>query len=304
MVVPRLPGGRRTIMFADAASAHPLSRRVLLGLPMAFLLPAPQRAVAADVERESMATVEREQRLEPPLTLGIARVVLRPGATALAATPDGARIIVVESGVLAIAAAPRAGQAMSAAELAADTPLPLPGDELFVPAGAAMTFGRLGVASVRNPGARSVVALDVAIYREEPRPLARAFTTDEGISFQLLASANATAAPGGHISMVLERVRLGAHATLPPDLSAGLTLAYVEAGSLELSPLAGEVFAARAAAAAPYSMPGALQPIPISESRGVSAGGVMFLPLGAEAHVANPATRPAGILALAVREAV
>ena len=215
----------------------------------------------------------------------------------------GARIIVVESGVLAIATAPRARDSMSAAELAVDTPLPLPGDELFVPAGAAMTFGGQGVASVRNPGARSVVALDVAIYREEPRPLARAFTTDDGISFQLLASANATAAPGGPITVALQRVRLGAHASLPPELRGGLTLAYVEAGSLEVSAVAGDVFVARAAASAPYSMPGTLQPIPISENRGISAGGVVFLPLGAEAHVANTATRPAGILALAVREA-
>ncbi len=292
-------------MFSGVAHWLPISRRALIALPIVHVTQRQRgerdEALAAAIDREPIATVERVDGLSPPLTLGIARVVLRPGASALAATPDGARIIVVESGVLAIASVSQGKQPLTAAQLTAGDPAPGSGDELFVPAGTAMAFGALGVASVRNPGARSVVALDIAVYREEPRPLSRAFTTEDGISFQLLANGNATAAPKGRVVVALERLRLGARSGLPPDVSVGLTLMYVEAGSLELSPVAGEVFSARAAASAPYSMPGALQPIPIGEQREVTAGGVVFLPVGAEAGVENPAARPAEVLALAVR---
>jgi glyoxylate utilization-related uncharacterized protein len=64
----------------------------------------------------------------------------------------------------------------------------------------------------------------------------------------------------------------------------------------------GEVFSARAAASTPYSMPGSLQPIAIDQERGMTAGGVAFLPVGAECGVVNIAERPAEVLALSVRE--
>jgi hypothetical protein len=158
------------------------------------------------------------------------------------------------------------------------------------------------VARVRNPGARSVVALDVAVFREEPRPISRAFTTDDGVSFQLRASASAAVAPAGRVALALERLSLGMASPLPPDLSHGLTLTYVEAGTIELRPAAGNVFAARAAASTPYSMPGSLQPIAVGERRDITAGGVVFLPVGAKCAVTNVAERPADLLTLAVRE--
>ena len=191
---------------------------------------------------------------------------------------------------------------MTAADLALAGVEPDPGDELFVPAGTTAAFASDGVARVRNPGARTVVALDVAIYHEEPRPLPRAFTTDSGISFQLLASASADAAPAGKTAIALERIRLAADAALPGDLSHGLTLFYIEAGTQVVTPLVGRVFAARAAAPTPYSIPGALRPLATGTELGVTAGGVVFLPLGAEASVRNQARRPVEMLALTVRE--
>ena len=134
---------------------------------------------------------------------------------------------------------------MTSVELGVSAPAPDEGDELFVPAGTTVTFGSLEVARVRNPGARSVVALDVAVFREEPRPISRAFTTEDGISFQLLASASAAAAPVGRVALALERLRLGPSSQLPVDLSHGLTLTYVEAGTVQLRPVAGEVFRPR-----------------------------------------------------------
>jgi hypothetical protein len=281
-----------------------ICRRRLLLAPLLLLADSFGRddAFASSIERELVARVEREDGLVPPLTMGIARVVLRPGVSALAATPDGARMIVVESGVLAVAVTAQDPESFTGAQLAVAAPAAKEGDELFVPAGATVTFGTPGVSRVRNPGGRSVVALDVAVFHEEPRPIARAFTTDDGISFQLLTSASAEVAPPGRVALVLERVRLGARRELPSDLSHGLTLAYVEAGTIELRPATGEVFAARAAASAPYSMPGSLQPITTGEERGITAGGTIFLPMGADCAITNSATRSAEMLTLAVRE--
>lgn len=281
-----------------------VSRRLVLTVPASYVAWRHGRgiALAADVEREQIATVERSAGLTPPLTLGIARVVLRHGAVARAAIPQGARMIAVESGVLAVAVTSPAEESLAALQLAPQEPEPNLNDELFVPAGTTITFGSRGVTTVRNPGARSVVALDVVVYREEPRPMARAFTTEEGVSFQLLASAHATEAPPGRVAVTLERVRLGALAALPADLSVGLTLARVDAGSIEVRPAAGEVFAARAAASAPYSMPGSLEPISAGTAREVTAGGVVFLPLGSSSVIANPRQRPADLMTLAVRE--
>ena len=291
-------------MIAQMRSPVLIPRRQLLLFPLALLLHARAHdaTLASSVERELVATVERDAGLLPPLTLGIARVVLRPGASTFAATPNGARMIVVESGVLAVASVSQEARPLTSVELGVSAPAPDEGKELFVPAGTTVTFGSLEVARVRNPGARSVVALDVAVFREEPRPISRAFTTEDGISFQLLASASAAAAPAGRVALALERLRLGGSSQLPADLCHGLTLIYVEAGTVQLRPVAGEVFSARAAASTPYSMPGSLQPIAIDQERGMTAGGVAFLPVGAECGVVNVAERPADVLALSVRE--
>ncbi len=291
-------------MIAQMRGSVAVSRRQILLVPLALVpqMRARGETVAAAVERQLVATVERDDGLLPPLTLGIARVVLRPGASALATTPNGARLIVVESGVLAVASMSQVARPFTSVELAVSAPAPEEGDELFVPAGTTVTFGSLEVVRVRNPGTRSVVALDVAVFREEPRPISRAFTTEDGISFQLLASASAAAAPAGRVALALERLRIGRSARLAADLSRGLTLLYVEAGTIELKPVAGDVFAARAAASTPYSMPGSLQPIATDQKRGITAGGVIFLPVGAECDVFNGAERPADVLALGVRE--
>jgi hypothetical protein len=293
-------------MMRHCRLSHPsFSRRLLLAFSLSGFVRGRlfgESARAADVEREQIATIERAHGLTPPLTLGIAKVVLRPGAVTQAAIPGGARMIAVESGVLAVSVTPSADEPLSSREFSLLVPEPDLSDELFVPAGATITFSSRGVTTVRNPGARSVVALDVVVYTEAPRPLARAFTTEEGVSFQLLASANAAAALPDPVAVTLERIRLGQLAELPTDLSIGLMLARVEAGTLRIRPESGEVFAARAAASTPYSMPGSLEPIPASAPHEVTAGGVIFLPVGSAAAIANPMQRPADLMTLAVRE--
>jgi hypothetical protein len=192
-------------MVARAGAHAALSRRTLLAVPLALFA---QRASDNDppaVERELIAAIDRHGGLLPPLTLGMARVIVRPGASAWAATPSGVRLIAVESGILAVSAGAQAQSRFTSAELAAARSAPEASEELLVPAGTTITFGSRGVASVRNPGGRSTIALDVAIYHEEPRPMPRAFTTDDGVSFQLLASASAAEAPTGRITVTLER---------------------------------------------------------------------------------------------------
>jgi hypothetical protein len=285
-----------------------VSRRLLLAVPLACL--GVERGLgscggsvlAADVQREQIAVVERIDDLTPPLTLGMARVVVRAGAVARAATPRGARVIAVESGVLAVAVTTATNQPLTSSAFSPVSPEPEPSDELFVPAGAAITFGSRGVTTVRNPGADAVVALDVVVYPEAPRPIAHAITTEDGVSFQLLASASALEAPVGRVTVVLERIWLGARAELPTDLGTGMTLARVDAGTLSLRPGVGEVFAARAAVSALYTAAGSLEPIAVGSTLEVTPGGVIFLPAGAEAAIINATQRPADLMTLAVRE--
>src|SRR5215211_3638061 len=198
-------------MIAQMRSPMLVPRRRFLLFPLALLLrrQGHDAALASSVERELIASVKRDGGLLPPLTLGIARVVLRPGASAFGTTPNGARLIAVEAGVLAVASTSHDPGPLTSVELGVAAPAQIEADELFVPAGMAVTIGSLEVARVRNPGARSVVVLDVAVFREEPRPIARAFTTDDGVSFQLLASASAAVAPSGRVALALERLLLG-----------------------------------------------------------------------------------------------
>ena len=290
-------------MYADGQRPLSYSRRHFLAasLPLGPLT-RPRFGSMVDEAREVIATVDRDVELPPPVTLGIARVVLRPDASSSAAIPGGVRLIVVESGLLAVAISPRSSTVISSAELAMDTP-PDPDSEVIIPAGTAMAFEAPGVASIRNPGTRSVVVLDAVVFHEEPRAVARAFTTDAGLSFQLLASASAGEAPTGRISVTLERLRVSADEALPPDLRTGVTLMYIEAGGLDLGSDLGTVFSARAAASAPYALPGALNPISAGDRRAASAGAVIFVPHDARALAVNRDKRVAEVLSLALREA-
>jgi hypothetical protein len=292
-------------MSKPVGSARSITRRVVLALPLALLpgrAPKVVRAQSGELERELIARSVREGGLSAPLTLGIARVVLRPGASSWAETPNGVRIIVVESGVLGVSAEASSGKAITATELAVSSVPPNPDDELLLPAGTTMTFGARGVASVRNPGSRSVVMLEAVVFQEEPRPLARTFTTESGVSFQLLASASADSAPVGPLEVTLERVRLGQDRALPEDLSHGLTLMYVEAGTMTLLSRLGSVFSARAAASAPYAMPGSLESLANGEKTAMTAGGVVYLPAQSVVNVTNVSERPAVAMTLALRE--
>lgn len=281
-----------------------VSRRILiavLAVGWPVVRPVRQGSGTISVERVRIARHTHNAGLAPPLTLGLARVVLPPGAASRATTPGGIRMLFVEEGLLGVALAAPDATAIDAADLAVAAPLPDLNREVQIPAGTSMTFGTPGLAMVRNAGSRPVVLLDAAVYPSTPRPLAPDFTTIEGVSFQLLASVKAESAPTGPLFAVLERLRLGLSSDLPEDLLAGVTLIYLGGGALALIASAGRVYASRAASA-PYAMPGALEPIASGDRHNLTAGGVLFLPAGAEAGVWNAGRQPAELLALSLRE--
>ena len=282
-----------------------LSRRTLLCLPTAFhgrtCSAIGQERYGGGFDREVIGAVRRDDGFVAPLTLGIARVVLWPGAATAAATPAGARLIAVETGVLGVVVAASEQTPVTSAELTAAETSPSSDDEVIMAPGSVMTFAARGLASVRNVGPRPVVVLDAAVYHGEPRPLSRAFTAN-GVSFQLLATASAETAPPGRAAVTLERVRLGRASLLPGDLSVGLTLIYLEAGTLQLTAQGGSVAMAPAAAAAPYALPGELEALDRGKAQGVTAGGVAFLPIDGAAVMRNAGARTVEMLALTVRQ--
>jgi hypothetical protein len=280
-----------------------VSRRALLSWPFVASLSRASPAAQASVERELIARVDCDDGLAAPVTLGIARVIVRPGAVVEATTPGGVRVFVVESGTLAIGATSPSPTTISSTVLATTVALPDQNGDTLLSTGTATSFVSRRVVSVGNPGKRPAVALDVAVFHQEPRTLLRAFTTKTGLSFQLLANASADRCPEGKLRVALERLRIAAGNEVPADLRDGLTLVYVDAGTLSLRRLQGEVLAGRPAAVAPYSVPGALQPVPAGEQRDLTAGGTLFLPRGGRVEAVNQRDHAIALLVLTLREA-
>lgn len=280
----------------------PITRRGLLAMPLAVALRLDRPASAGSgFERSIIARAVVHQALAPPLTVGLARIILRSGATAWAETPGGVRILYIESGALEVNTATHDDARQFLATGVGMTSAPRNTRDLVLRSGTAMPFGSVSIASIRNAGKRSAVLLDAAVYSEEPRPMARAFTSDDGLSFQLLAHASLAAIPTTPAAVTLERLMLAPGATLPASFSMGSAVVYLESGGIVLTCLAGEVAYARAAAAAPYALPGALKAMTPGQEHPVTAGGVMSLALDAAARIENAGTRPASFLMLALR---
>jgi hypothetical protein len=145
------------------------------------------------------------------------------------------------------------------------------------------------------------VLLDAAVFAAGPTPPARAFTTDGGIGFQVLAGGNAGPAPGGPCAVALARVSLAAAAETEV---AGVALLYAESGSGVAAGVAGAVRYARAAAQAPGSTAGPWRPLPPGAEAPLTAGSALLLGRDDHARVGNPGNRPLRLLMLTVRAAV
>lgn len=275
--------------------ARGISRRGLFGSALALGL---QRVDRTGARGALYSHSEVTRGLQPPLTLGIARVVLRPGAMSQSTT-QGMRMITVESGVVAVGM-PRSDHApISAADLSASSRTRFDLVELIMATGTSLSADDPGIMSLRNPGAGSAVILDVVVYREAARPFPRAFTSDE-VSFQLLASAVAEAAPENGATVRLERTWLAPQQALVHAAETGVTVGYLERGAAQVMSEAGHVATARAATAAPYSLPGSLRVLAQGQQRLVTAGGMVFVAQDGAATVMNTERRDAELLVLSL----
>jgi hypothetical protein len=272
-----------------------ITRRGLLGSALAL---GAQRVRRAGARGALYAQDDVARGLQPPLTLGIARVVLRPGAISQSTT-QGMRIFAVESCVLAVGMPRSDHTPITAADLSATPGAQVDLVELIMASGTSLAADDPGMMSLRNPGAGAAVILDVVVYREAARPFVRAFTSDD-VSFQLLASAVAASAPASGATVRLERKWLAQRQLIEQEAGAGVTVAYLERGAILVTGEAGPVATARAAAAAPYSLPGALQVLGKGRERLVTAGGMVFVPQDGAATVMNTERREAELLVLSV----
>jgi hypothetical protein len=272
-----------------------ISRRGLFGSALALGLP---HVPWAGARGALFAHSEVTHDLQPPLTLGIARVVLQPGAVSQSVT-QGLRMITVESGVVAVGM-PRSNHApISVADLSASPRTKYDLVELIMATGTSLSADNPGVMSLRNPGAGSAVILDVVVYREIIQPLPRAFTSDD-VSFQLLASAVSASAPEGGAAIRLERTWLAPKQILVQAAGTGVMVGYLERGAVQVLSQAGQVATGRAATAAPYSLPGALTVLEQGRERLVSAGGMVFVPQDGASIMKNTERRDAVLLVLSV----
>ena len=277
------------------------TRRTLLTVSLAWLAAPPTRwgspraGAAPDLAEELVAVQVAD--LAPPLFLAIAQVVVPPGATIDAGTTTGSRLLVVESGTLTVSAAVDGvgvglGRAVVAHPTAHDRVL-APGDRLGLAAGE--------IDRLRNDGARPTVFLDAALLPAAARPDDGAFTTDDGVSFQLLAGAVVDAAPSGPVVVRLRRLRLAGGQGMPTPPVAGLALVYVESGRLRLVPAGAGVQYSRAAAATPYSAAGPMRPVAAGSAVDLTAGGAALLPGAAASESRNPRSSASTLLVVEVR---
>lgn len=272
-----------------------ITRRGLLGGALAL---GGSRGDRASARGTLYAQSDVTRKLQPPLTLGMARVVLRTGALSQSAT-QGVRLIAVESGVIAVGMPRNDHLPLTAADLSVTPGAQTDLVELIMDTGTSLVADDPGVMSLRNPGAGAAVILDVVVYRQPARPFARAFTSDD-VSFQLLASAIAATAPANGARVRLERRWLGPQQVLTQEAGTGVMVGYLARGAVEVAGEAGAVATARAATAAPYSLPGALQVLGEGRERLVTAGGMVFVPEDGAATVTNTERREAELLILAL----
>lgn len=256
------------------------------------------RAMGADGRGVLSTHSDVTRSLRPPLTLGMARVVLRPGATTQSTT-QGVRIIVVESGVVAVGLPRIEHGPVTAADLSLAPPAQQDLVEVIMATGTSLTVDDPGTMSLRNPGAGSAVILDVVVYRATPRPFSRAFTNDD-ISFQMFASALAETAPVDGATVRLERQWLASGQRLEQSAGAGVLVTYLERGAVQVTGGAGQVLTGRAAAAAPYSQQGALQVLSQGKERLLTAGGTIVVTHGGRSLLQNAERRDATMLVLQV----
>lgn len=300
------PPRRRDRARRRAEPGRPVWLPVLVLL--ALVLPDLGRATAAadsagGVEVETLASLATEA-LPSPLFFGLAHLILPPGVASETANTAGPRLFEVQAGSLTVETA-GGGVAFRAGTFGPTRTRQAirVGEEVVLGRGDRLALGPHAVRRVRNDGARPVVYLDAALFSPGTEPVTAAFTTPDGITFQLLAGAIVAAIPTGAVEIALDRVSLAPDAELPTAARLGAAIAYVESGSLWLVPTAGAVEYARAAAAAPSSTVGRMRPVALGAEVTMTAGASVVLPPGSAVAARNGRNAPVTLLVLEVRPA-
>lgn len=231
-----------------------------------------------------------------PVFVGLAQVVVPPGVRTTTAGTAGPRLLAVEAGTLTVAVA---GPVAVARAGGGATPT-VGGAAVVLGAGDRLAVAAGGVREVRNDGARATVYLDAALFSPTAESGSAAFTTPEGVSFQLLTGAVIDDLPRAPVALALGRMRLDRGVAWPADARFGPAVAYVESGSVDLVPVRGEVRFGRAAAAAPYSAAGPLRPIALGNTATLTAGAALALPTGSLVAGRNEREVPTVVLIVAI----
>jgi len=283
--------------------------RMPLALVLGALLGAPASPALATPATDGTGTVEPivatmlAELPPPPLFAGVAQVIVPPGARTTTAGTAGPRLLAIEAGSLTVGVAGPAHvwRAIGPGTGPASGSSPVPaGDDVVLGPGDSLAVGAGGVREVRNDGAHASVFLDAALFPPGAEPVAAAFTTPDGVSFQLLAGAVIEAVPSEPVTFGLTRLRLERGQTLPAAARSGPAVAYVEAGSLDVVPTAGEVRFGRAAAPAPSTSAGPLRSVPVGRTAPLTAGAALALAAGSAVVAANERDAPTVLLLLEI----
>jgi hypothetical protein len=264
-----------------------------------------RRLPSAAAEVEQLAAIELATLPAGPLFLGLAQIVVPPGVGTTDAATPGPRLIVMEAGTLTVTTAGPAEvlRASFSNAPARWTAVP-PGSVVILGSGDRLVLAADALGEVRNDGARAAVYLDAALFAPGPRPIDPAFTTADGISFQLLVGAIADVTAIAPAEFALARLHLPRGEALPATPRVGPAVVYVESGSLEVVPTAmasAGVQFSRAAAPAPFSTAGPLREVPLGARLRLTAGGALFVPDGAAISAANERDVPAVVLLVELR---
>jgi len=294
----RRRGARRSIAPArdwPPAAWFWLTTIALIALaPVGGMAQTPPLANAAAVETIAELVVETPP--PAPLFFGIAHVIVPPGTIDETAGTAGPRIIAIESGTLTIATDGTA----TVLRATAYTPQPLESvplnSEIVLGPGDRFLASESAIRHIRNEGTRPSVYLDTALFPPGPGSISPAFTTPEGISFQLLAGVIAETVPDAPLQVTLSRMRLPANGALPTSPRDGPALIYVEAGSLDLEAVGGAIHYSRSAAPTPSSTAGPMRPVRIGDHLNLAAGASAYLELGSSILASNQRDVPVTLL--------
>jgi hypothetical protein len=288
VTIASMPLARRAMLRALAGSmlAGGATAAVTAAATDATPVPAAESAPLAEIVVAALPS--------GPLEVHIAHVIVPAGVSLPAATPSGVRLLAVEAGTLAV-------------ELTASSPGALlarvapPGRRLVAPKGGAIALEAAAIAGVGSAGPKPAVFLDAAVFLAGARPPERAFTTIEGVGFQVFAGGEAGPPPEGACAVALART------TIPPgteSIISGMALLFSRAGSGWVFHDAGDVRYARAAAPAPGSTAGPWRAVEPDRPAPLTAGSAILLGRADRARVGNDGNRPLRALLLTIRPAL